>query len=529
MKKRMISMMLSLTMACSMLAAPGVAAESADGGEQKTITMAISSPWENLVTFDSTSTYASALFDMMYDRLTYTRNDGTCEPMLADSWEMNEDNTVLTFHLKEDATWQDGEPITANDVVFTCKLIAAPTLAAPRAVAFDWIKGYGESDDSLEVTAPDEYTVQFVCEQPTTPEYIMFSKLNGVYILPEHLLGGLSYDEVRTSDYWEHPVTAGACVFDSQINGERIEFTANQDFCLGAPDWDRLVVRVVPTSNVLSGLKNGEIDAVTGNISSIPLADWDMAQEDENINTYAITGVSYQYMAINTSREYLDEKVRQAINLSIDRDMIINGLLKGEGEALASPFASSHAYYDEEIKPEYNPEKAKELLAEAGWDSSRELEFSVPTGNTVREQSAVIIQQNLQDVGIKTKIVTADFQSHMTKVREGNYDLGLFGSAGSPEPSESVINFQPGQINNFAHLEDDTLYNIGKEGENVFTHEERKACYDKFQEALQEIVPWTFLYTPKDLVGFSKRLSNVTVGEGDKMIVNANVWEWKVD
>lgn len=527
MKKRVLGIMLSLTMAMTSLG--GALSVSAAEESQKTITMAMSSSWENLVTFDSTSVYASQIFDLLYDRLIYTRNDGTYEPMLADSWEMNDDNTVLTFHLKKDATWQDGEPITAKDVEFTCKLIAAPSLAAARAVAFDWIKGYGESDDSLEVNAVDDYTVEFTCAQPTTLEYLMFTKLNGVYILPEHILGGMSYDEVRNSDYWQNPVGAGAAVYDSEISGERIEFTANKDFCLGAPDWDRLVIRIVPTSNLLAGLKNGEIDAVNGNSAAIPLSDWEMAQEDENLDTHAITGVAYQYMSINTQKDYLNETVRQAINMAIDRDTIINGLLKGEGEAICGPYASNHAYKDPEIQPQYDPEKAKELLDEAGWDSSRELVFSVPTGNTVREQSAVIIQQNLQAIGINTKIETADFATHMDKVRKGDYDLGLFGSAGSPEPSECVINFQPGQLNNFAQLTDDTLYNIGKKGENVFTHEERYACYDEFQKALTEIVPWVFLYAPKDLVAFNKRLGNTTVGEGDSLIVNQNVWEWTVN
>ena len=107
---------------------------SAAEESQKTITMAMSSSWENLVTFDSTSVYASQIFDLLYDRLIYTRNDGTYEPMLADSWEMNDDNTVLTFHLKKDATWQDGEPITAKDVAFTCKLILTGSKDMARAM-----------------------------------------------------------------------------------------------------------------------------------------------------------------------------------------------------------------------------------------------------------------------------------------------------------------------------------------------------------------------------------------------------------
>ena len=84
-------------------------------------------------------------------------------------------------------------------------------------------------------------------------------------------------------------------------------------------------------------------------------------------------------------------------------------------------------------------------------------------------------------------------------------------------------------VKDVCNSQNDTLYNIGKKGENVFTHEERYACYDEFQKALTEIVPWVFLYAPKDLVAFNKRLGNTTVGEGDSLIVNQNVWEWTVN
>ena len=174
---------------------------------------------------------------------------------------------------------------------------------------------------------------------------------------------------------------------------------------------------------------NNEIDILAGNVASLQLSDWDMAKQQQNLTCVSTESVGYQYMAINTGKDYMPAKVRQAIDMAINRDAIVSGLLKGEGEPAFGPFAKSHKYYDDVVNVGYNPEKAKELLAEAGWDGSHELVFSVPTGNSIREQAAVIIQQNLQEVGIKTKIESADFATHLTKVREGNYDLGL------PRPS----------------------------------------------------------------------------------------------
>lgn len=175
----------------------------------------------------------------------------------------------------------------------------------------------------------------------------------------------------------------------------------------------------------------------------------------------------------------------------------------------------------------YNPQKAKELLAEAGWDPNIELVFSVPTGNAIREQAGVIIQQNLQDIGIKTRIESADFATHLTKVREGKCDLGLIGSGGSPDPSECVINFKPDHINNFSHLDDWTIYNTGAEGESAFSFEDRKVCYDRYQELLAEQVPFCFLYFQNNLFAYNKRIQNVKDNE-DYSQMNRDVWNWTI-
>jgi peptide/nickel transport system substrate-binding protein len=252
-----------------------------------------------------------------------------------------------------------------------------------------------------------------------------------------------------------------------------------------------------------------------------------MAQQQPNLVCLSTNTVGYQYMAINTSKDYLTPKVRQAINMAVNKDAIVSGLLKGEGEAAYGPFSKEHKYYNDVVNVGYNPEKAKELLAEEGWDSSRELVFSVPTGNAIREQAAVIIQQNLQDIGIKTKIESADFATHLTKVRESNYDLGLIGSGGSPDPSECVINFKPDHINNFSQLSDWTIYNTGAAGENAFSFEDRKVCYDEYQKLLAEQVPFCFLYFQNNLFAYNNRIGGISDNQ-DYSQLNRDVWNWTV-
>jgi len=495
--------------------------------KEKTITLAMVSTWDSIIPFDTTSSYSDVCCDLIYDKLVYLKADGTYLPRLAESVEMNTDSTVMTFHLRKDSKWSDGEPVTAKDVVFTAKVYAAPSVNALRKNNLGVFAGFGKGDDTLEVSAPDNYTVVFKLAEPTNKDYVLFNKSRDFYILPEHILGKLPLDKIRESDYWKSPIGSGPCIYQSQISGERMEFKANKDYYLKKPQWDKFVVRVVPTSNLLAGLMNGEIDTLAGNVASLQLADWTMAKKQSNLVCQSVPSLGYQYMAINTSKPYLTPAIRRIINMSIDRKLMVDGLLQGEGVIAYGPVAPNNIYYDKEIEEPFNPEKAKELLKQAGWDPNKVLVMSVPTGNTVREQAAVIIQQNLATIGIKANIETADFATHLNRVRKGDYDLGFIGSSGSPDPSECVINFCPTHLNNFSQLKDWTIYNTGDKGGHVFAFEDRKKCYDEYQRLLREYVPFAFLYYANSLFAHSTRVDGISDVQ-DYSQLNRDVWNWVV-
>ena len=519
--KRFLSLLLSVLLLSSI-------AIAASAQSDRTITLAMVSAWDNVIPFDTTSSYSDVILDLIYDKLVYLKADGTYEWRLATGVEMNENSTVLTFHLNDKAKWHDGQPVTADDVVFTCKLYASKSLAAARVNNLAPFAGFGESDDSLQVVALDEHTVQFTLKDSTNIDFLLFNKFRDIYILPKHLLGDVPLDKIREHDYWKAPIGSGPAVYQSQISGERMEFTANKDYQVKTPGWDRFVVRVVATSNLLAGLMNGEIDCLAGNVGSLQLSDWDLAKQQSNLTCISAESLGYQYMAINTSKEYLPATVRQAINKAINRDLIIQGLLKGEGVAAYGPIAPSNMYYYKDIEEPFDPEGAKALLAEAGWDGSIELTMSVPTGNTTRELSAVMIQQNLADIGIKANIVTADFATHLNKVRAGEYDLGFIGSSGSPDPSECVINFNPDHLNNFSQLSDWSIYNTGAEGEHAFSFNDRKVSYDAYQKLLREQVPFAFLYYQNTLYAYNNRVTGINDIQ-DYSQQNRDVWNWSVN
>lgn len=539
---RVIAASMACTMALSACGGPssgtaggGVQADApAAGGStgEKVITMAQSGDWDTFMVMNTTNAGADNVNELMFDRLMVLNTDGTFEPRLADSWETNEAQDKITYHLNQNAKWHDGEPVTADDVVYSAQVASSSDYNYLRRIRMQYFAGTDEtgcelSPDSIEVKAVDSHTVEFTLKTPMDPSIVYALVNRDFFVIPKHLLSGISDKDLVNDPFWQKPVGSGPCIFDSMESGVSIEFKANKDYYLGAPDFDRMVFKKVQSSNILSGLMSGEIDVLSGN-TQIPLADWEAACNTPGVVTKSVPTYAYQYMAMNTSRDYLSQDVRHAISLAINRQVIVDQLLQGQGRVAIGPLPDDHKYYDTNLKVEYDPEKAKSMLEAAGWDSSRELEMLVSTGNEVREKSAILIQQDLQKIGIKTKIQTLDFPTLLTNARNGQYDLCFIGSAGSVDPSESVPNVTAGYMNNFTQLTDQALGQIGESGAKEITFETRKAVYDKYQEELFSQMPMAFLYFTNDLFGYSSKLENVREGAIDYN-VNKKVWTWKVN
>ena len=509
------------------------AAETGSTGGEKVITMAQTGDWDTFMPMNTTNAGADNVIELMFDRLMVINTDGTFGPRLAESWETNEAQDKITYHLNENAKWQDGEPVTAEDVVYSAQVASSSEFNYLRRIRMQYFAGTDETGcetgtDSIEVAALDDHTVEFTLKDPMDPAIIYALVNRDFFIMPKHLLDSISDADLVNDAFWQKPIGSGPCIFDSMESGVSIEFKANKDYYLGAPDFDRLVFKKVQSSNLLSGLMSGDIDVLSAN-SQIPLADWEAAKNTQGIVTKSVPTFAYQYMAMNTARDYLTEDVRHAISLAINRQVIVDQLLQGEARIAIGPLAEDHPYFDEKLLPiEYDPEKAKSMLEAAGWDSNRELQVLVSTGNEVREKSAILIQQDLQKIGIKTKIQTLDFPTLLTNARNGDYDLCFIGSSGSVDPSESVPNVTAGYMNNFAQLSDPTLGQIGESGAKEITFEARKKIYDQYQEELFKQMPMAFLYHTNDLFAYNEKLENVREGAIDYNI-NKNVWEWKVN
>lgn len=513
----------------------GETSAPADAGStgEKVVTIGMVSAWGSSCVYFDTGNYTDLVWEQVYDRLWVTNSDGTAEPRLADSYEFADDYSYFTVHLNENAAFTDGVPVTAADVVYTAQLLSDPEFNCLKGnlqlIAGTDDSGREVSEDSIEVFALDDHTVQFNLKDPVDEIKILATFNRYFYILPEHVFGQYTSAELNDNNIWKaNPIGSGPWIYDSEIDGTQMEFVANKDFYLGAPDFDRLVVKVVEGTQLLSSLLAGEIDTVAGGgIGSIPLSDWPAAVADENLETVSQTDYGYQAMIYNFQSEKINnDLIRRGLTMAINKQSIVDNLLNGEGVPLYVLFSDEHPYvdYSQFTQYDYDPEAAKALLEEGGFDFNQTLELIVPTGNEVRIQSTVLIQQDLAAIGVKVNITQYDFSTLMQMMKDGQFDLGMCGSAGGIDPNDSAWLSNLSSVN-FSCVPDDRYVSLFTAADQILDYDEKVAAYSKIWQKLQDESPIAYLYADNDLIAYNKnRLANLETARWTQ--VNWATWEW---
>ncbi|WP_276929583.1 ABC transporter substrate-binding protein [Herbinix luporum] len=344
-----------------------------------------------------------------------------------------EDNKTFTIHLDENAVWSDGQAITSEDVVFTFLLWASPEIGS-TGMSIEKIEGTGDNGyvepgaDSISgVVALDEHTVQITTKSEMALH--SFQNIYGRYILilPKHVLGDVPRGDLLSYDWFNAPTVVSGPYFIKDVDlNHYVTMEANENYFKGAPKIKKLNFKVVTASQLLAGLRSGEIDLVQQTTGAILQEDYDSVRALDNITVYDGTPVTNQSIFINTER-ITDARIRQAILYGIDRQTILNDLLKGQGEIVEGFLASAGPFYDEGVTPvEYNPDKAAQLLSEAeadGWDKSTKYTFYVNSGDTTFVQIANFIVAKLAELGLNIQVNTVDIASLLSTAGSGDFDL----------------------------------------------------------------------------------------------------------
>ncbi|MGN8843834.1 ABC transporter substrate-binding protein [Niallia sp. HCP3S3_B10] len=432
-------------------------------------------------------------------------------PKLAESFE-TEDNQTFTIKINKDANWSDGTPVTSADVAFTLNLVANPkteTAVGAYLTQLDGLTVNGKLPDGVteipSLTIVDDKTIQFKTKEPVDPNMVKEQLGSKFMILPEHILKDVAPENLQKDPFMMSPtVTNGPFKFVKYAKDQYIEYAKNDDYYLGEVELDKLFVKIMPAANLVAQLQTGEIHMnAAGGIGKIAVQDFETVEGFDNVTTKTEKTYGYQNMSFNMDT-MSDQKVRQAIAYAIDRQKIVDQLLKGEGEIIDGPYTSISPYLNKDLETyTYDPEKAKQLLEEAGWDFDKTIEFVVPIGNKVREQSANIIAENLKAVGLKLNTTTYDFPTIMSKAKAGDYDLMLIGFTNTIDPDLTTIYGSSGS-SNYTMYNNPKVDELLEKGKQEPDTEKRKQIYNELQEIWSEELPIFTLYSDYDFAAVSK-------------------------
>lgn len=349
--------------------------------------------------------------------------------MLADS-VTTEDNINFVVHIDDAATWSDGTPVTAADVEYTVRRLASPVvnnttlmLYAFEGVGDDgFVEKGAESVSGLQII--DEKTIQFTSKYPMALTTFENTYARYLHVMPKHIIEKFSEEELLTAEWFNHPdVISGPFFLTDYDNDHYISYEANKDYWKGAPKIDKLNIRIVDASQIYAGLQSGEIDITHHTMTAIPQEDFDSIEALENVTTVYGAPITNQSAFIQTANVQ-DARVRQALLYAIDRQQLVDQLLKGHGEVVDGFVSSASPFFSEEVTPvSYDPEKAKQLLEEAGWDGTQTLRFYVNSGDSTFVNGAQVLVAQWAAVGINVEVQTVDLATLMTIAGTTDYDI----------------------------------------------------------------------------------------------------------
>ena len=435
------------------------------------------------------------------------------EGMLADSIT-TEDNKNFIVHIDDAATWSDGTPVTADDVVYTALRLASPVIGN-TAMMYYVFEGVGddgfveEGAESIDgIQKVDDKTVQFTTKEEMPITTFENSYARYLLTLPKHVIEQYSEEELSTADWFNHPdVVSGPFIVTDFDVDHYISYEANKDYWKGAPKIDKLNIKIVDGSQLYAGLQSGEIDITQQTMSEIPQEDYESVEALDNVDVVYGSPVTNQSVFIQT-KNVPDVKVRQAMLYAIDRQQILEELLNGHGEIVDGFLSSASPFYDDSLTPvSYDPEKAKALLEEAGWDGSQTIRFYVNSGDSTFVNAASIIAAEWAAVGIKAEIQTVDFATLMSVAGTEDYDVLAVQYTYAPVDPYPDVAWLLGGEGSWTGYSDDTLNDALTKSQLTSDPEETKELFSVVDKKVQEDVPMFSAYVISAQGAVSKRIT----------------------
>jgi len=433
--------------------------------------------------------------------IKYDRNLQNFVGELAESWKVKEGpEPVITFHLRKGVLWHDGKEFTAHDVKFTYDKIMDEKTNTVRRSSYELVK---------EAKVLDPYTFEVTYKQPFSPGLESW----GMGVIPKHLL---EKEDINTTSFNRRPIGTGPFRFIEWVTDEKIVVEANPQYFEGRPHLNQIVYRIIPETAL------SEMEVLTRGIdySGVFPQQFRRMSQVSFLKTYSQPSLGYTYIGYNLKNPlFQDRRVRLALTHAINREEIVQYVLYGLGTVATGPFPNHLWYCNPHVKPiPYDPQKARELLAEAGWKDKdgilvkdgKPFKFTLITnsGNDTRRDVGVLVQRQLHELGIDVTFELYEWSVFLKDfVNAKHFDACILGWGLSVDPDAYEI-WHSSQIEkgfNTISYQNFDVDRLLEEGRKEYDIEKRKQIYWRIHELIAEDQPYTFLYVPLGISVLQKK------------------------
>ena len=462
------------------LAGCGGEKKAGGGGSAKdTLVIALMTSPTNLDSRVGADNASGRMFDLIHSGLIKVTPNFDYAPDVAEKWETPDDRTIV-FHLNPNARFQNGQPVKAADVKWTYDSMMDPNFVTSKR------SGYAAVD---HIEAPDDHTVVFKLKEPNP----------GIF---DNLTTGILPTGADTNTYKTKPIGAGPYKVVDFRADDRVVLEAFDQWHGGAPKIKHVIVRIVPdaTTRVLE-MRRGSINFEVNQIPFENVAEFDKNPEFKVMKS---SGSVYQYIAINMRDPILSKvAVRRAIHHAIDCARIIRDIQRGYAKPTDTMLAEGHwARADNLPTYPYDPNKAKQLLAQAGYPNG--FTFTFKTSQDAEANSrAQVIQQMLKEVGINMQIQSNEMSTFFADIGKGNFQMYSLSRNGIADPDFYYVIFYskntPPDGQNRGYYNNPKVDQLIMQGRSTFDRAKRKPVYAEIQKIVQEDLPYISLYMQKNV------------------------------
>jgi len=460
------------------------------------------------------------LCSLIFSGLTRLNEDGKVEPDLASDWEIGADGLTYVFHLRTNAYWHDGTPVTADDVILTIRLLQDPQFSGPPELGADVWR-------MVEIDKLDELTVQFTLSEPFAP----FLDYTTVGILPAHKIAGIGAENLAAARFNMAPVGSGPFQVE-EIESEDGVITSVvlkhfPRYFRARSYLDRIQFRFYSDYGAaLDAYAAGDVEGV----ARVPARELERAAGLTDLNLYSAQIAEYGIVFLNLNDDGLvffqEPEVRQALMLGIDRRRLIDEVLGGQAMVTDSPILPGTWAYQADT-PDYphNPGRAEALLDEAGWIRTTAVDTRHKTGRTMsftiltsrdprREALAELLAEGWSALGMQVDVESVPAAEVRQALEERNYQAALvhLKLPGDPDPYPFWHETQVKDGQNYAGLVHRRISEVVERARVTPNENRRRVLYDEFQELFADELPSLPLYVPIYTYGVDQRINDVQVG-----------------